>query len=85
MGPPHSLKDCIEEGRQWLARMAGVDYEYDLQKWHDHFKQSREGGYTWNRTIALPKIMQEALDSEEWREAVRSLRSRTLKRQGKKT
>ena len=59
----------MKQGRAMLAQIAGVDYGYDLQRWHDHLKISRDGGYTWNRTIALPKVMQEALESQAWRSA----------------
>ncbi len=56
-----------------LTRLTGADYGYDLQRWHDHLKVSREGGYTWNRTIVLPKVMQEALASAAWQKAVSDL------------
>ena len=72
-GPQYSLRERIKEGRKMLATLAGADYGYDLQRWHDHLKHTRDGGYTWNRTIALPKIMAEALASEEWRAAVKEL------------
>ncbi len=53
-----------------LVRLAGVDYGYDLQRWHDHLKsipRSESRGYTWSRKIVLPKVMEKALASEEWR------------------
>jgi hypothetical protein len=71
--PHRPLRECIQEGRKMLAELAGVDYGYDLQRWHDHLKHTRDGGYTWNRTIALPRIMAEALASEEWRAIVEEL------------
>jgi hypothetical protein len=73
MGSQHSLEETMKVGRAMLARIVGIDYGYDLQRWHDHLKVSREGGYTWNRTIALPKVMQEALASQEWRHAASEL------------
>ena len=76
MGRQRSLEENMEEGRAILARIAGVDYGYDLQRWHDHLKgipRSESRGYTWNRTIALPKVMQDALASNEWRSAARAL------------
>jgi hypothetical protein len=63
-----------------LVRIAKVDYGYDLQRWHDHFKEmprSESLGYTWNRTIALPKVMREAVASDEWRSTARALSSGT--------
>jgi hypothetical protein len=68
-----SLLDRIRRGHEMLVRMAGRDFGYDLQAWHDHLKESREGGYTYGRNIALPKIMQAALNSTAWQEAVRGL------------
>lgn len=56
-----------------LAQIAGVDFGYDLQAWHDHLKVTRQGGYTWNRTIVLPKVMQAAVASDDWHAAVREL------------
>lgn len=54
--------------------MTRRDFGYDLQAWHDHLKESREGGYTYGRNIKLPKIMQAALDSPQWRAAVKEIR-----------
>ena len=56
-----------------LVSLTGKDFGYDLQAWHDYLKRSRDGGYTWARTISLPKIMKEAIESEEWKSAVRDL------------
>jgi len=72
MGPQQSLNQRIKEGRAMLVRIAKVDDGYDLQRWHDHLKEmprSDSLGYTWNRTVDLPKIMKEALASEEWKSA----------------
>ena len=76
IGPQRSLEENLKEGRAILVGIAGVDYGYDLQRWHDYLKgrpRSQTGGYAWNRTIALPKVMEEALASEEWRSAARAL------------
>jgi hypothetical protein len=56
--------------------MTGKDFGYDLAAWHEHLKLSREGGYTWSRIIVLPRIMKEAMESEEWRRAVEILKRR---------
>jgi len=42
-------------------------------------KESRDGGYTWARTIVLPRIMEIALASSEWREAVRQIQAKNAK------
>jgi hypothetical protein len=76
MGRRQPLEDRMQAGRAMLVRIAKVDYGYDLQRWHDHLKavpRSESLGYSWNRTIVLPKIMEEALASEEWRSAARAL------------
>ena len=74
--PSQPLEDRMQQGRAMLVRIAKVDYGYDLQRWHDHLKaipRSESRGYTWNRTIALPKVMEEAMASEAWRSAARAL------------
>jgi len=65
-----SMDQRISEGHKMLVKITGVDYGFDLQRWHEHLKISGQGGYTWRRNIDLPKIMKEALDSPEWHEAV---------------
>lgn len=72
---PPELTARLRLGRQQLAEIAGVDFGYDLQKWHDRLKVTRAGGYTWNRSVALPRIMKEALASDEWTRAITSLTS----------
>ena len=57
MGPDSSLEKCIKEGHDYLVSITKVDHGYDLQRWHDHLKESKKGGYTWNRSIDLPNIM----------------------------
>jgi hypothetical protein len=66
----------IRDGHDQLVRLTGQDFGYDLQAWHDYLKVSRDGGYTYGRNIALPKIMKEALESNEWQEAVRAIQTR---------
>ena len=63
-----------------LVSIAKVDFGYNLQAWHDHLKETRDGGYTWNRTIILPKVMKKALDSEEWRSQAAVLEARLKRR-----
>jgi hypothetical protein len=70
---PESITDRIIAGHGMLVRLTGKNFGFDLQAWHDHLKVSREGGYTWSRSIVWPKIMKAALESPEWREAVKSL------------
>jgi hypothetical protein len=68
-----SMADCIRAGHDFLVRISGVDFGYDLQAWHDHLKESKQGGYTYGRNIELPRIMKAALDSTDWQATVRSL------------
>jgi hypothetical protein len=70
---PKSRVERLRQGRDMLVRITKKDFGFDLQAWHEHLKVSREGGYTYNRNVALPRIMQKALESPEWREAVESL------------
>ncbi len=72
-GSSESIDERIAEGRKLLVRIAKVDFGYDLERWHEHLKVSRDGGYTWNRTVVLPKIMREALASKDWIDAVERL------------
>jgi hypothetical protein len=71
-----TMTACIRDGRLHLRRITGKDFGYDLAAWHEHLKESREGGYTWSRKIVLPRIMKEALESHEWRRAVEILNAR---------
>ena len=63
----------MQQGHDWLVRMTGRDFGYDLQAWHEHLKVSREGGYTYGRNIVLPKIMESAMSSPKWQEAAQRL------------
>ncbi len=67
------MAEHLQEGRAFLVRITGKDFGYDLQAWHNHLKDTRAGGYTYGRNIVLPRIMQAALSSPTWNEAVQSL------------
>ncbi len=71
-----SLRERIVDGHRLLVKITGKDFDYDLQEWHDHLKESRQGGYTYGRNIHLPRIMKDAMASTEWREAVESILSK---------
>jgi hypothetical protein len=68
-----SLTERIRYGHDFLVKITRQDFGYDLQAWHDYLKESREGGYTYGRNIALPAIMRDALQSPTWQAAVASL------------
>ena len=72
-----TLAERLREGRKWLVEITGRDFGYDLKAWHAHLKESKEGGYTWARNIVLPRIMKEALASEDWRRAALELEKET--------
>jgi hypothetical protein len=74
--PGQSFVERVREGHEFLVKITGKDFGYDLQAWHDHLKKTREGGYTYGRNIVLPRIMKVALESAEWQAAVRSLKTR---------
>src|SRR5262249_9447466 len=71
-----SLLQRTQQGHDFLVSITGEDFDYDLQAWHNHLKESRQGGYTCGRNIVLPRIMRAPLQSPEWQEAVRNLTSR---------
>jgi hypothetical protein len=73
MSAQRPIRVRIREGREFLAKITGKDFGYDLPAWHEHLKFTREGGYTWSRRIVLPRIMKDALESKEWQETVRDL------------
>jgi len=74
-----SLVARVRDGHDFLVRITGKDFGYDLQAWHDHLKETREGGYTYGRNILTPRIMKAALESPEWQAAVRTLKRRTYR------
>jgi hypothetical protein len=67
------MTERIKAGRSQLKDLTGKDFGYDLQAWHDYLKESRDGGYTYGRNIALPKMMSAAIESPEWQAAVSRL------------
>jgi hypothetical protein len=73
-----SLPERIREGHDFLIKITGMDFGYDLEAWHDHLKVSRAGGYTYGRNIVLPRIMQAALQSHEWQRAVFNLTNQSI-------
>ena len=75
------LEQRIKEGHDFLVKITGRDFGYDLQVWHDHLKESRVGGYTYGRNIILPRVMKAALESVEWQQAVRNLTAGAAGRQ----
>lgn len=77
MGARQTLAERLRSGRKMLTELTGVDFRYDLAAWHAHLKESREGGYTWARTIVLPSIMKEAMASEDWRRIAHELENET--------
>ena len=77
MDAKRSLIERLRAGREMLVGITGKDYRYDLVAWHAHLKESREGGYTWARNIVLPRIMNEALSSEDWQRTAHELGNET--------
>lgn len=71
-----SIDAVIRDGRDFLRKISRQDFGYDLQAWHDYLKESRVGGYTYARTIVLPKCMASALARPEWQAAVERLREK---------
>jgi hypothetical protein len=65
-----NLAQRIAIGHDWLVRISGQDFGCDLVAWHGYLKESRDGGYTWGRNIVLLRIMEAALASNDWCDAV---------------
>jgi hypothetical protein len=65
-----TIRQQLRDDREMLRSITGQDFGYDLQAWHDYLKETKDGGYTWNRTIDLPKVMQAALANQEWLDTV---------------
>lgn len=78
--PTRSMSEQIREGHDMLVQLSGKDFGYDLQAWHDHLKESRDGGYTYGWNITLPKIMKAAMASTAWQEAVQTIEGRQARR-----
>lgn len=68
--PQRTLREQLRDGREMLRSLSGQDFGFDLQKWHDYLKESKDGGYTWNRSIDLPKVMKAALANQAWHDMV---------------
>lgn len=77
-----TLSQRIRNGRDYLVKVSGQDFGYDLRAWHKHLSRSRDGGYTWNTSIELPKIMAEALADPDWLFAIESLQTSTEQSDG---
>jgi len=45
MSAQRPIRVRIREGREFLAKITGKDFGYDLPAWHEHLKFTREGGY----------------------------------------
>ena len=71
MGPERTLKERIQEGHDFLVRIAGRDFGYDPQRWHDHLRETKAGGYRWG---GVTKLIAQATSDPEWCRAVEELR-----------
>ena len=80
-----SMRQQLRAGREMLRSITGQDFGFDLQKWHDYLKESKDGGYTWNRSIDLPKVMKAALANQQWLATVSVIESAADKRTHRST
>jgi hypothetical protein len=74
-GGEATMAQRIRRGHDLLVSMSGKDFGYDLVAWHQYLKESRDGGYTYGRNIILPRIMESALASKGWRDAVAEIQA----------
>jgi hypothetical protein len=71
-----SLAELIKDGRKSLVNVAGTDFEYGLDAWHNHLRATNDGGYRWsNKHLGMPRRIARALADPEWQEAVAELRN----------
>ena len=78
------MRRRLRDGRDMLRSITGMDFGFDLQQWHDYLKESRDGGYIWNRTIDLPAIMKNAMANPEWLETVKVIENAENRRRQKR-
>jgi hypothetical protein len=76
MGMPveWTVAERIRRGREYLVELAKEDFGYDLHAWHDYLRATNAGGYRWsNGHLGMPRRIEAALASAEWRAAVAGL------------
>ena len=73
-----TLAERIVEGRRLLVQITGRDYGFDPRRWHEHLKETGQGGYSWRSDHVVPRVLQEALASEEWQRVVARLEGQTV-------
>ena len=65
------LAERIRDGREFLARLAGVDLGYDPAAWHEYLRTTNAGGYRWsNKHLGFPKRIAQATTDPEWLAAI---------------
>jgi len=79
------MRRKLRDGRDMLRSITGQDFGFDLQQWHDYLKESRDGGYTWNRTIDLPAVMKSAMTNQEWLDTVKVIEIAEDRRRRRRT
>jgi peptidoglycan/xylan/chitin deacetylase (PgdA/CDA1 family) len=66
--------EAMAVGRKWLPRLTGVDFGYDLQRWHEHLLGADEHGYRhpygWR---VVRQAIEKALEDLERLQLVRQL------------
>ncbi|MCA9107486.1 MAG: hypothetical protein KDA83_18870 [Planctomycetales bacterium] len=60
----------IREGHRMLVKMCGCDHGYDLIAWHNELCTTKAGGYRWNKSPGIPKMIQNAMNDSNWVETV---------------
>lgn len=71
---PRNLKIRLRRARQHLVERCGMDFGYDVERWHDYLERENIGGYRWNnRNRGIPRRIREAKANREWLETVQGL------------
>jgi hypothetical protein len=70
----NSLEDEIQQGREFLKKITGKDFGYDVMAWHQYLLQTGEGGYKWsNKHMTYEKAVKTWTHHHAWHHAVEKL------------
>jgi len=69
-----TLEERLRCGREWLVRITGQDFGFDLRRWHAYLCETNAGGYNWsNKGRGFSRRIELALEDPQWQAAAKSL------------
>jgi hypothetical protein len=71
--PMPELADRVRTGHEWLVWITGVDFGYDLVRWHEHLRTTGDGGYRRRSSQEVPRSITKAINDPAWQQVVASL------------